>query len=340
VWRWAITGSSGTGGQPLVSVIIATYNYGEYLRDAIRSLQRQTYDAWECIVVDDGSTDETGALVSRAREADNRVRYLRHDNRGMSAARNTGLAAARGSYIQFLDADDALQERKLEIHVRYLETHPDCDIVEGAWGYWDGATSWRGHPRNTRSLPDGAGRPVIEALLYGNMIAINAALMRARAAGVVGKFDTSIEAHEDWEYWLRGALRGLTYAHVDGPATMALVRRHVTSVSHDQVRMLQGLIQVRRRLDGELTEPWQRQMNRDLLADAEVWLGTRIGVQGSLRAGMKLVLRGALRRRSARHCVRLAVLPLVATRPGRWIGARFWPRLYGTTGATPRSEAS
>ncbi len=314
----------------MVSVIIPTYNYARYLPTALRSLQRQTYRNWECVVVDDGSSDDTAAVVERTVAGDPRVRYLAQDNLGMSAARNRGMATASGGYIQFLDADDALQERKLEIQVRCLERHPEVDIVLGAWGHWDGGDSLAATPTAGPPPPEGAGQPVVEALLRGNMIAINAPLLRADVIRAVGGFDEGIGAHEDWEFWLRCALRGLRYARVDGAAGSALVRPHRTSVSQDPVRMLEGAIRVRRRLGSELTEPWQRRLNRALLADAEVWLGTRLGVHGSLLAGMRLGLRGAIRGRSARHLLRVAAVPFAATPPGRWLGERLWPRLFAS----------
>ncbi len=85
-----------------------TYNYGAYITDALESLRAQTYDAWECIVVDDGSTDDTGEVVARFIEREPRVRYVWQENQRQSVAKNTGLAAARGVYVQFLDADDMI----------------------------------------------------------------------------------------------------------------------------------------------------------------------------------------------------------------------------------------
>lgn len=333
-WRCVITALTGQDEASLVSVIIPTYNYARYLPSALRSLQLQTHANWECLVVDDGSTDDTAAVVGRTATRDPRVRYVAQDNLGMSAARNRGIAAASGTYIQFLDADDALQARKLEIQVRYLEAHAEADIVLGAWGHWDGSDSLLGTRTSDPPLPEGAGERVVEALLRGNMIAVNAPLVRAEVVRAVGGFDERIGAHEDWEYWLRCALMGVQYARVSGAASMALVRRHRTSVSQDSVRMLDGAIRVRRRVDHELSEPWQRRLNRALLADAEVWLGTRLGVHGALVAGMRLGLRGAIRARSARHLLRVAAIPFAATPPGRWVGARLWPRLFAPGLAT------
>lgn len=280
-------------------------------------------------MVDDGSEDDTAEVMARLVSQDSRLRYVRQANRGMSAARNHGLRLSTGRYLQFLDADDALQPRKLETHVAFLEGHGDCSIVHGRWAYWDGIRASVPGSSAAASVLEGVGRAATELLLRGNVIAVNAALVRANAIKAAGPFDESLGAHEDWEFWLRLALLGHRFARAEGPESMALVRIHRTSVSQDRRRMLSGAIEVRRRVRHELREPWQRRLNARLLGEAEVWLGTRVGVHDSLGHGMALVLRGALRGRSLRHLLRVPVLPLIASGPGAAVGRRLWPRLFG-----------
>lgn len=313
----------------MVTVIVPTYNYGRFIGAAISSLQRQTLAAWECVVVDDGSTDQTEAVVRQLAAADDRIAYLRQPNRGMSAARNAGLGRAIGRYVQFLDADDALQPRKLEAHAAHLDRHPEHDIVHGGWGYWEGVEDVVSDPTAPSAPPlAGAGRDVIERLLEGNSIAINAALVRTARVTDIGGFSETVRAHEDWEFWLRLALRGCRFAPVLAPHTLALVRRHHSSVSRDRLRMLEGLVDVRRRIGGELEAPWQRELNRRLLGEAEVWLGTRMGVHESLSRGVVTVARGVWHRRSPLDLLRLLALPVAATPPGRRLGRRLWPGLF------------
>src|SRR5688500_7922397 len=114
---------------PLVSVVVPTYNYARFIGETFDSLRAQTYADWECVVVDDGSTDDTVEVVARWRERDPRIRYLRQPNQRQAAAKNTGLKEARGRYIQFLDADDLVEPRKLERQVEFLEATPSADIV-------------------------------------------------------------------------------------------------------------------------------------------------------------------------------------------------------------------
>jgi glycosyltransferase involved in cell wall biosynthesis len=119
--------ASATAGTPgLVSVIIPTYNRAYIVGKAIDSVLRQTYANVEVVVVDDGSTDGTADLLRRY---DHRVRYLAQKNAGVSAARNTGLRAARGEFIALLDSDDEWLPWKVELQVRFLRAFPAVGMV-------------------------------------------------------------------------------------------------------------------------------------------------------------------------------------------------------------------
>jgi len=98
---------------PLVSIIVPCFNYGQFLSEALESLLAQTYPRWECIIVDDGSTDNTKEAVNFYVQKDSRFRYIYQVHRGVSSARNRALKEAAGTYIQFLDADDMLEKDKL-----------------------------------------------------------------------------------------------------------------------------------------------------------------------------------------------------------------------------------
>lgn len=106
----------------LVSVIIPTFNYARFLPHAIDSVLAQTYQRKECIVVDDGSTDSTPEVLWHY---ETRIKVVTQPNRGLSAARNAGMAAARGDYLSFLDADDWSEPDKLAVQVAYLDEHPE-----------------------------------------------------------------------------------------------------------------------------------------------------------------------------------------------------------------------
>jgi|GEM_PF-431551 len=113
---------------PKVSVVIPVYNQAEFVGDAICSVLSQTFANFEVLVVDDGSSDDIAGVLSRFH--DERIRLLRHGrNRGLPAARNTGMRAARGELIALLDADDLFHPDKLQVHVDYMEAHPEIGVT-------------------------------------------------------------------------------------------------------------------------------------------------------------------------------------------------------------------
>ena len=159
-----------TAASPMVSVVIPVFDAGGRLLEAIASVERQRYEPLEIVVVDDGSTDDTPALIESLGP---RVRALRQPNAGPAAARNRGLAAARGELFAFLDADDLWPDRKLQRQVAALATAPDVDVVLGRVSYlpesggvapelrWDdpeGAND-RERARRERCLPAPGVRP-------------------------------------------------------------------------------------------------------------------------------------------------------------------------------------
>ena len=133
--------------QPLVSSIIIFYNAIKFMEEAIESIIAQSYDHWELLLVDDGSTDPSTALAKKYTEQySGRIRYLEHENhqnRGLSASRNLGIRHAKGKYIAFLDADDIWLPHKLEKQVPVLESNPEAGMIYGSLLFW---YSWTGNP--------------------------------------------------------------------------------------------------------------------------------------------------------------------------------------------------
>lgn len=137
--------------KPLVSGIIIFLNGEKFIEEAIASVFAQTYDNWELLLVDDGSTDNSTEIAKQyAQKYPEKVRYLEHENhqnRGMSATRNLGIRHAKGEYIAFLDADDVWLPQKLERQVAILESKPEADAVFGSTQYW---YSWTGNPEDSQ----------------------------------------------------------------------------------------------------------------------------------------------------------------------------------------------
>ena len=137
--------------KPLVSVVIIFLNAELYIEEAVQSVLAQTYDNWELLLVDDGSTDGSAQIALRyAERYPEKVRYLehaRHRNRGMSASRNLGIRDSRGQYIAFLDADDLWLPYKLEQQVAIMDSYPEASMVYGSTQFW---YSWTGEPQDVQ----------------------------------------------------------------------------------------------------------------------------------------------------------------------------------------------
>jgi glycosyltransferase involved in cell wall biosynthesis len=137
--------------RPLVSVIVGFLNAEEFIQEAIESVFAQTYDAWELLLIDDGSTDGSTAIARRyAGQYTGRVRYLIHEdhrNHGVSASRNLGIRNAIGAFVAFLDADDVWLPSKLERQVAILMAEPNAAMVYGLSRWW---YSWTGNPQDRR----------------------------------------------------------------------------------------------------------------------------------------------------------------------------------------------
>ena len=129
--------------QPLISVLIPCYNAARWLGDTLQSLVDQHYDALQVIVVDDGSSDDSSAIVASWQSRFRDLQLIRQKNRGKTAALNVALAQARGDYVQYLDADDVLMPGKLHAQLARLQGHPDC-VAMAAWGRFHDV------PANTR----------------------------------------------------------------------------------------------------------------------------------------------------------------------------------------------
>lgn len=141
----------------LVSSIIIFFNAEKFFEEAIESVLAQTYEHWELLLVDDGSTDGSTAIALQyAQHYPEKIRYLEHEghqNCGMSATRNLGTRYAQGEYIAFLDADDVWLPHKLEQQVKLIQSQPEAAMVYGKSLYWHG---WTGHPEDRQRdyIPD------------------------------------------------------------------------------------------------------------------------------------------------------------------------------------------
>ena len=284
---------------PLVSVVVPTYNYGRFIGETLDSLRAQTHAAWECVVVDDGSTDDTAEVVARFAAADPRVRYLRQPNQRQAVAKNTGLAEARGRYVQFLDADDLLEPRKLERQVGFMEANPAADIVYGGVRYFHterpGERLYGMFGEQAPWLPElsGSGRELVYALVRMNIMAINSALVRREAVADVGPFDPALPPVEDWEYWLRCALAGKRFEYRDFDGALALVRAHAASTSRQPASVRAAWRALRAKVDTLTDDPEVLLLNREMKSQLEGALGLEAVAAGSRLSAARQFARAA-----------------------------------------------
>ena len=209
-----------------IGVVVPAYNAAGWVGDAIASVLAQTHRDWSLVVVDDGSTDGTGAVAANFRDA--RIRLIRQSNAGVSAARNRGIAEllcvaaplpqpppARGGGVIFLDADDWLAPDALSRLSAALEASPDAVAASGPCTFADTGAA--------RSPPCGE---ILPRLLVRNLFAnCGQLLLRVEAVKAAGGFLPGIAYGEDWEFCIRIALQG-PFACAPGKDPVLFVRRH------------------------------------------------------------------------------------------------------------------
>lgn len=192
---------------PLVSVIIPTYNRPHLVKEAIDSVLAQTYPHIECIVVDDGSTDSTPELLKGYGE---RIVNIRKVNGGGTAARNTGIDAARGEFLNFLDHDDVFLPTKIARQLEIMQQRPEVGLVHCGYYRMDKDAKYIDI---VNYLPEGDVRPVI---VKGCFCWSGAPLVRRECIDRVGKFDESVWS-SDADMWLKIALDGYHFGCVQEP---------------------------------------------------------------------------------------------------------------------------
>lgn len=267
-----------------VSVIIPAFNSGRYLAETVNSVLAQTYGCTECIVVDDGSTDNTAAIAKGYGE---RIRYVYQENAERSAARNTGIAAASGQYLMFLDADDTIAPTKVAEQVAFLEQHQECAAVYSKVQFFRDDAE-RSHISLDRQTPAG---DILGQLLYGNFIAVHSPLFRRSAIEAAGGFNPALAHNEDWDLFLRLAVSGCRFGFLD--RCHAFCRMHQSNTSRDEIRMHESKWQVVSAfIQAHAHELQGRQIDiQRVLAYHEADFGKALIVHGRAAEGQRHILR-------------------------------------------------
>jgi teichuronic acid biosynthesis glycosyltransferase TuaG len=228
---------------PLVSVVMPAFNAGRHIAQSIESVLGQTFGGWELIVVDDGSTDDTAEVSRRFAAADGRVRYFRRTNGGQAAARNTGLAHARGRVVAFLDADDLWLPDKLAAQVAVLEeSGADFVYCDGYVFSDDGADTSEKH---FHALPGPTpGAEMFRTLFGANHVGTLTVLVRRAALDAVGLFDEgrAYQNCEDYDLWLRLAKHGARFYGMT--ERLVRYRRHAAASTYAESNVLRPMLAV------------------------------------------------------------------------------------------------
>ena len=210
-------------GTPLVSVVMTVYNGGKYLAEAIDSILGQTYTNWELLVVDDGSTDNSRAILQLYEKRDDRIKILLHEvNKGLPAARNTGIENARGKYVALMDADDISMPKRLAMQTAFMERCPDVDVC-GVFCRTFDAEDGRFYLK-----PVWDKEIKLNLLFVCTFVSASAMLRTSSLKKHRLLFDESWKIVEDYEFWCRAANR-LKYHNL--PHVLYLYRITISSLS-------------------------------------------------------------------------------------------------------------
>jgi glycosyltransferase involved in cell wall biosynthesis len=229
-----------------VSIVITTYNHARFLPDAIESVLSQAYAGIELIVVDDGSTDDTTAVMQRYPSC----RYIYQSNSGLAAARNRGLSEATGLYVLFLDADDTLLPGAIKIQADHLTRLPEVAFVSGGHIVADA------YLRPQREVGADIQAEHYRTLLTRNYIGMHAAVLYRRNVLEQFVFDTALSACEDYDVYLRVSRKHPVFTHT---VPIAMYRTLSSGMSGNLPNMLATALKALKKQQPFLKTPAERE---------------------------------------------------------------------------------
>lgn len=223
---------------PKVSVIVPCYNQGVYLDECLQSVMDQTHQNWECIIVNDGSTDHTEETAKKWAEKDPRFIYIYKKNGGLSSARNAGLEKASGDYIQFLDSDDLIHREKFS---KSLSGNKEYPLVVSQFTIYRNQIQYPGYNRVEQDFLS------FEGILLGwdlkFSIPIHCALISKQLLEGF-QFDTTLTSCEDWLMWIHITRNNPEVLLVDESLAHYRKEDHINSMSSDLYKILSQRIKI------------------------------------------------------------------------------------------------
>jgi GT2 family glycosyltransferase len=307
--------------KPRVSIIVPTYNRADMLLRTLSSIIGQTYTDWEALVVDDGSTDHTAELLQDS-HVDRRIVYIRQPNGGVSAARNTGIRAATGQYIAFLDSDDLWKPWKLELQTAALEENADIGMVwtdmeaidgqdaivrsnylrefYSSYKWFTNETLFSSHRAIARRIDGLEGRVVhvgniFSAMLTGNLVHTSTVMLRRARLQQTGFFDEAIRpSGEDYDFHLRtcragavGFLDVVTTSYRIGNADQLTKPENATYLAEQFLRTVTAALQ----RDEAAVAPDLRPLIKEALYEGHEWAAEEHLKAGNASAARKHLMR-------------------------------------------------
>lgn len=259
-----------------ITIVIPTYNRQSLLREALESVARQTFTAWRAVVVDNDSSDETEAMMTRW--DDPRVMYIRQSNRGPSGGRNTGIAQAQTPWIAFLDSDDLWDPDYLAEGMDYVRRHPGQGIYASRGQYFRLRPNGRIEELGLTPAPDLTQTMARRLLCEGNFFPTSSVLVATEAIRGLGGFDPALGRSEDTDMWMRLALRH-PGAHLPSVRVHCRVHENQTQVPEDRLENLDRRIYICRKILAETASfpaeyvPWvQRRLRLTWRKRADILL--------------------------------------------------------------------
>lgn len=231
-----------------ISVIVPVHNGGRYLPSALATVQAQTCADWELIIVNDGSTDDTAAILARLAPDERRL-VISQSNTGLANARNRGLSTARGAYVAFLDVDDAWDPSYLGHMCAALDANPEAVAAFAGWQYMDesGALLPQAVVLSAAQVAQ-----LDQELSWRNAILPSALVARRAAVLQAGGFDPDLRACEDWDLWLRLKAWG---PFVAVPRVLMRYRAHSNSMTENVPNIERERLKLNAKHLGPLDEP-------------------------------------------------------------------------------------
>lgn len=263
---------------PSVSVVMSVYNGASHLAESVASILNQSFDDFEFIIINDGSTDGSALILDDFARTDPRIKILHQSNAGLPASLNTGIAMARGEIIARMDADDVAAESRFDLQVSYLRSHPEVGVVGGQCGYID---EHGGHTGKMWHVPTSSGA-VVWKTLFRTCIPHPGSMIRRSVLQELGGYDSLLRTNQDYDLWTRA----LFVTKLSNVSEIVVWRRvspsqlSQSSYAQQQQNALRAMHRLHSRLLGDRVGSDELLLAfRDMTAGGEAWKSDRKELQ-------------------------------------------------------------